>query len=93
MHYSTVIAAVAALAPLASAHGTGLPNIVGLNPRDLKARSLLSRTGARFTGVNELVHGHSANGVKARQDDRQCGAGIGSCPAGQCCSQAGCKFI
>jgi hypothetical protein len=93
MHYSTAVAAVAALTTFVSAHGTGMPNIVGLNPRDLKARSLLSRAGARFTGVNELVKGRSGHGLKSRQDDRECGAGIGSCAAGQCCSGAGCELI
>lgn len=94
MHYSTALAAVAAVAPIVSGHGVGVPNIVGLNPRDLKARDLLSRVGARFTGVNELVE--PKHDVKTqiirRQDDRQCGAGIGNCPAGQCCSDAGCMF-
>ncbi|USP73779.1 carbohydrate esterase family 4 protein [Curvularia clavata] len=91
MHYSAALAAVVAVAPIVSGHGTGVPNIVGLNPRDLKARDLLSRVGARFTGVNELLE--PKNDVKTqiirRQDDRQCGTGIGNCPAGQCCSGAG----
>jgi len=91
MHYSAALAAVAAITPLVNAHGAGLPNIIGLNPRDLRARDLLSRTGARFTGVNELLQPKTQvkNKVVARQDDRQCGAGVGNCPAGQCCSGAG----
>ncbi|KAF1837299.1 glycoside hydrolase/deacetylase [Decorospora gaudefroyi] len=95
MHYSTAIAAVAALTPFVSAHGHGgaVPNIVGLNPRDLKARSLLSGTGAKFTGVDKLLKGRGnsarANPVKPRQDDRECGEGVGSCEAGMCCSPAG----
>ncbi|EUC50341.1 carbohydrate esterase family 4 protein [Bipolaris oryzae ATCC 44560] len=91
MHYSAALAAVVAIAPIVSGHGTGLPNIVGLDPKDTKARDLLSGIGARFTGVNEIAS--AKNKVKTqiirRQDDRQCGAGIGNCPAGQCCSEAG----
>lgn len=88
MHFSTALAIVAAVAPLANAHGSPMPKIVGLNPRDLKARSLLANLGARFTEVHEFAK--EAKPLKARQDDdRQCGAGIGSCAAGQCCSQSG----
>ncbi|XP_014560489.1 carbohydrate esterase family 4 protein [Bipolaris victoriae FI3] len=91
MHYSAALAAVVAVAPIVSGHGTGLPNIVGLDPKDTRARDLLSGIGARFTGVNEIAS--AKNKVKTqivrRQDDRQCGAGIGNCPAGQCCSEAG----
>jgi hypothetical protein len=95
MHFSTALAAVAAIAPLASAHGSdhghGLPTIVGLNPKDLKARALLSNLGARFATINDFAKPEVAKPLEARQDDRQCGAGIGSCAAGQCCSQAGCE--
>jgi hypothetical protein len=92
MHFSTTLAAVAAVAPLVSAHGSGngLPTIVGLNPKDLKARAILSNLGARFATINEFAK-TEAKPLKARQDDRECGAGIGSCGAGLCCSQAGCK--
>jgi hypothetical protein len=96
MHVSAALAAVAAIAPLASAHGSdhghGLPTIIGLNPKDLKARSLLSNLGARFATVNDFAKPQVAKPLEARQDDRQCGAGIGSCAAGQCCSQAGCGY-
>ncbi|KAH3917922.1 hypothetical protein HBI56_178700 [Parastagonospora nodorum] len=90
MHFSTALAAVAAVAPLVSAHGSGngLPTIVGLNPKDLKARAILSNLGARFATVNDFAK-TDVKSLKARQDDRQCGQGVGSCPAGQCCSQAG----
>jgi hypothetical protein len=93
MHFSTALAAVAAVAPLVSAHGSGhnLPTIVGLNPKDLKARALLSNLGARFASVHDFAK-TDAKPIKARQDDRQCGAGIGSCGAGLCCSQAGCRY-
>ncbi|EDU51408.1 CDA1 xylanase chitin deacetylase [Pyrenophora tritici-repentis] len=91
MHYTSALAAIAAVTPLVSAHGTGLPNIIGLNPKDLRARHLLSRTGAKLMGVDELMKPKVASKVpvQARQDDRQCGQGIGSCPAGQCCSSGG----
>lgn len=94
MHYSFTLAAIAAVTPFVSAHGNGLPNIVGLNPRDLRARDLLSHTGAKFIGANELSKPKAVSKVpvQARQDDRQCGAGVGSCAAGQCCSSAGCMF-
>lgn len=89
MHYSTALAAVAAVAPLVSAHGAPVPKLVGLNPRDLKARDLLSSIGVQFEGANKFVKG-PVNKIKARQtDDRECGVGIGSCGAGICCSQAG----
>ncbi|OSS54028.1 hypothetical protein B5807_00423 [Epicoccum nigrum] len=87
MHFST-LAAVAAIAPLVSAHGgMGLPKIAGINMRDLKSRDLLANLEARIAEV-KTAHAHE-NRLAARQDDRQCGAGIGSCAAGQCCSGAG----
>lgn len=95
MHFSSALAAVAAVAPLVNAHGSGngLPTIIGLNPKDLKARALLSNLGARFATINDFAKTEVAKPVKARQDDRQCGTGIGSCGAGLCCSQAGCKCL
>ncbi|KAF2852830.1 carbohydrate esterase family 4 protein [Plenodomus tracheiphilus IPT5] len=88
MHCTTAFTAVAVLTPLVHAHGIALPRIVGLSPRDLKARDLLGSLGARFADTNEFVKSPE-NRLKARQDDRQCGAGVGSCAAGQCCSGAG----
>lgn len=92
MHFSTAVAAVAAIAPLVGAHDThGLPKIVGLNPKDLKARDLLAGLGARFAEAHEYAK--EAAPVK-RQDTLECGASVGkSCAAGQCCSQSGCKCI
>jgi hypothetical protein len=86
MRYTSALAAVAAIAPLVSAHGASLPKIHGLNPKDLRARDLLGNLGARFAEV------HEAHKLNTRQDDRQCGEGVGSCPNGQCCSGAGCTF-
>jgi len=89
MHFSTTLAAVAAVAPLASAHGGAvLPRIVGLNPKDLKARDLLSSLGARFADVHEFVKAPE-NQLKPRQNGASCGAGVGSCAAGYCCSPDG----
>ena len=88
MHFST-LAAVAAIAPLVSAHGgMGLPKIAGINMRDLKSRDLLANLEARIAEV-KTAHAHE-NRLAARQDDRQCGPGVGNCAAGQCCSGAGC---
>ena len=92
MHFSTALTAVAAVAPLVNAHGSPLPKIVGLNPRDLKARNLFSNLGARFADVHEFAKAE-AEPLKARQaDDRECGANIGTCPQGVCCSQSGCTY-
>jgi hypothetical protein len=90
MHFSTALTAVAAVAPLVNAHGSPLPTILGLNPKDLKARDLLAGLGARFATVNEFAK-TDAKQANVRRDDRECGAGVGSCGAGLCCSQAGCK--
>lgn len=95
MYCSLALAATVAFVPLIHAHGVASPMIVGLDPRDprhLKARDLLSSLGARFADVNEYAKGPE-NYLKARQDDRQCGTGVGSCAAGECCSPAGCKSI
>lgn len=90
MHFST-LAAVAAVAPFVSAHGgMGLPKIAGINMRDLKSRDLLANLEARIAEV-QIAHAHE-NRLTARQDDRECGAGVGSCAAGQCCSPAGCML-
>ncbi|KAJ4377693.1 hypothetical protein N0V83_000522 [Neocucurbitaria cava] len=88
MHYSTALAAVAAVAPMVSAHGGPVPKIVGLNPRDLKARDLLSGLGVRFEGANNFARA-PAGKMKPRQDDLECGANIGTCGAGLCCSPSG----
>ncbi|KAH8732274.1 hypothetical protein GQ44DRAFT_602887 [Phaeosphaeriaceae sp. PMI808] len=88
MHFSTALSAAAAVLPLVNAHGSPLPKIVGLNPRDLKARDLLSSLGARFTEVHEF-HKAAPASLKKRQDGAECGQGIGSCAAGVCCSESG----
>ncbi|KAH7088502.1 hypothetical protein FB567DRAFT_340322 [Paraphoma chrysanthemicola] len=87
MHFSTALAAVAAAAPFVNAHGNALPKIVGLNPKDLKARDLFAGLGARFAEAHEYA---KESAPVKRQDTLECGASVGkSCAAGQCCSQSG----
>ncbi|KAH5128754.1 hypothetical protein HBH70_210270 [Parastagonospora nodorum] len=89
MHFSNIaLATIATVGPLANAHGTGLPQILGLDVADERARSLLRSIGAQ---LSEAGHVHAAP-VEARQSTpspKECGEGIGSCPAGKCCSQIG----
>ena len=67
----------------------GVPKIAGINMRDLKSRDLLATLEARMADYNTHAN-HDT--IKVRQDDRQCGPGVGNCAAGQCCSGAGCKL-
>jgi len=94
MHYISALAAIAAVAPFVSAHDMGIANMLGFSIDDIVARRLLSRTGARFMGANKLTKPRTVSKVpvQARQDDRQCGQGIGSCATGECCSPEGCMF-
>jgi len=87
MHFSAALAAAAAVS-VVSAHGSGLPTIVGLNPKDLKARAILSSIGARIAEPHDFAKTETTP-LKARQDGRECGEGVGNCGAGLCCSQAG----
>jgi hypothetical protein len=88
MHFPIIaIGTFAALGPLASAHGTGLPQIIGLDVADVKARSLLRSIGARLAAPEHT----QKLGVEAGASPLECGEGIGSCPAGKCCSSVGCK--
>jgi hypothetical protein len=90
MYLSTiVVATIAAVAPLASAHGAGIPQIIGLDVADLKARNLLNNLGARFV---ETGNARNKLTLEARQDKPECGPGIGSCGAGLCCSRSGCMI-
>ena len=86
MRFSTAAVTLAVVAPLATAHGVGLPEIVGLNLKDLRTRNLLGNL--RHGGLGHVEHGKF---LESRADDRECGEGIGSCPAGKCCSISGCK--
>lgn len=99
MHFSTAVAAIAAVAPIVSAHnGPGLPGIAGLNVRDLKARALLDNLKARAAEISQQEareHHEKRDAIKARQGgtDGQCGGSFGSCAAGYCCSEAGCRSV
>ena len=95
MRYSTTIAAVAAVAPIISAHdGPRIPKIAGLNMRDLKARNLMDNIKARAAELAWDAHVPDKQRLKPRQGgtDGKCGAGFGSCEAGYCCSETGCKL-
>jgi len=83
MRFSTVAATIAAVAPLANAHASNLPGIVGLDVKDVRVRSMLAQMEARS--------GHGIHSLESRQgaSPKECGEGIGSCPAGKCCSEAG----
>lgn len=86
MHFSNIaLLTIAAVGPLANAHGTGLPQILGLDVADVKARNFLRGIGAR---LSEAGDSHGAP-VQARDSPPECGEGIGSCPAGKCCSRVG----
>lgn len=96
MRFPTAIAAVAAVVPIISAHdGPGIPKIAGLNMRDMKARNLMDniRTRAAELTRNTIHEEHAS--LKPRQGgtNGRCGAGLGSCDAGYCCSASGCKFF
>jgi hypothetical protein len=62
--------------------------------------TLAALTGAHATGLSQIIAPDSAD-VKVRSLLRnigarlasplECGEGIGSCPAGKCCSSIGCK--
>jgi hypothetical protein len=91
MHFSNIaIATLATVGPLVNAHGSGLPQIIGLDVADVKARSFLRNLGARLAESQD-------HEMEARQtppppaSPPNCGPGIGSCKAGECCSVIGCK--
>ncbi|KAI8941905.1 hypothetical protein NX059_000019 [Plenodomus lindquistii] len=85
MLFSTLVAATFAIAPLVHAHGSGLPKIIGLDPADLKSRDLLHALETRFS---QLSHARSEPSLETRASPPECGPGVGSCPAGKCCSTA-----
>ena len=90
MLLAKTVAVAAALAPLASAHGsTGIPKIMGLDLLDRRAESLIANLESR-SHFGAEAHGKSI--LEARKDDRECGEGIGSCPQDKCCSEVGCTF-
>jgi hypothetical protein len=89
MYFSNAILAAGALIPLVSAHGgDGIPNIVGLNVKDLKGRDMLSNLKSRIAAARHQVHEEIQ--LEHRQTQDRCGPEHGSCPAGACCSGSGC---
>jgi hypothetical protein len=94
MHFSTAVAAIAAVAPFVAAHdGPSIPKIAGMNVRDLKARGVLDNLKARAAEMAQHA-AHEKKSIKPRQGgtDGQCGPGFGSCAAGYCCSESGCEL-
>ncbi|KAF2660521.1 carbohydrate esterase family 4 protein [Lophiostoma macrostomum CBS 122681] len=93
MHISITLAAVAAVAPLVAAHNEHpIPNIAGLNVRDLKTRDMLSNMRDRIAAVNQEAAEEKRDHKLSRRQggtDGQCGAGFASCAAGYCCSPEG----
>lgn len=89
MHFSNVAVATAAtIVPLVAAHGVAIPHIVGLDVASLKGRDLLHTLETRFASAAA----HVESTVEARQNDpKNCGEGIGTCKAGECCSKEGCE--
>ena len=88
MHFSSIaIVAFATFVPFTEAHGIAIPHVVGLDLASPKGRDLLQALEARFLGT--VAHSESA--LETRQSKPECGEGIGSCPAGKCCSKAGCR--
>jgi hypothetical protein len=95
MHFSTALAAVAAVAPLVVAHGgssPGTPQIIGLNVKDLKARSMLSSWVERAQTA-EVDHHEAHEKRQGGNAEGQCGDGVGTCAAGYCCSENGCMIL
>jgi len=89
MHLSTALAAAAAAVPaLVHAHGAaGIPKIAGLNVADLKARDVFESLRVR-AAATEAVHAETKrDNVQIRQNPERCGPGVGSCAAGDCCSE------
>jgi len=82
MRFSSVLAAVAVTAPaLVATHGEEypIPRILGRSSAEIRARQLSSRSNKA---------GASNPNLKSRQSTDRCGAGVGSCAAGLCCSGA-----
>lgn len=93
MRFPEAIAAVAAVLPVTNAHGgPAIPQIRGLDMRDLKARNFIDSLKSRSAELSRQDI-HEEHALQGRQTASRCGLGYGSCPAGNCCSVAGCKSI
>jgi hypothetical protein len=89
MRFANSVAVAAALAPFAKAHGgLGLPKIHGLvDSLDRRADALVASFKTEIFGIDS----HVDSVLEARASAKECGEGIGSCPADRgCCSTAGC---
>ena len=83
MHYSTLV--LGALPALCAAHAhAGVPKIVGGGNAfaALKNRNI-------FEAMEHISEAAEARALINEKRDGTCGAGVGNCPAGQCCSPAG----
>ena len=83
MHYSTLL--LGALPALCAAHAhAGVPKIVGGGNAfaALKNRNI-------FEAMEQVAEAAEAGASIHKKRDDICGAGVGKCPAGQCCSPAG----
>lgn len=98
MRFSTALASAAAVAPFVTAHGEApMPQIVGLNLKDLKTRDMLSTLRARAAEVSsEAIKGAQAASEKRNNNIKrqggtsgQCGGSFGKCDEGYCCSASG----
>jgi len=86
MHFSTVTTvAFVVFAPLAHAHGTGFPKLIGVDPADGRNKDLVHTLETRFL---KLDHAHSEPPPQVRQSPLECGPGVGSCSTGKCCSRS-----
>ncbi|KAF3044481.1 hypothetical protein E8E11_001716 [Didymella keratinophila] len=88
MRFSNSVAFAAALAPFAKAHGgLGLPKIHGLvDSLDRRADALVASFKTEIFGIDS----HVDSVLEGRASAKECGEGIGSCPADRgCCSTAG----
>ncbi|OAL51486.1 chitin binding protein, partial [Pyrenochaeta sp. DS3sAY3a] len=90
MHLLRALAVVAVAAPFISAYdGSATLKIVGVNIRDLKARSILASM-AEKSKLTAARHQEARGNLDSRQNtDGQCGPGFGSCAAGSCCNEDG----
>jgi hypothetical protein len=92
MQIRNALLAAGALAPFVSAHnGDGIPNIVGINMKDLKGRDMLSNLKSRIAEARHQVS-EEVQSLGRRQDDKRCGPQYGSCAQDECCSGSGCML-
>jgi hypothetical protein len=89
MHWNSLVAvSLTALPALIEAHGIAVPKLVGRRSvGELKARNAFGSRDQKRSPASEPLAGPK---LEARQNTAgPCGAGVGSCAAGYCCSAAG----